>query len=463
MSKTRWQSCNVLHFGADARRLWQFDAKGSGFVLDRSKAVPAGEALPSQWVFKDWRTLFQRKLNIAWLPAESVFLRVAQFPVTPAEELRAMIEFQLEKLSPLPVTQIVWSFHVLPETVDNQQAVVVLIVARDVVEEFLGQLEGQGFLADRLDLGFLDQLQATPINEEGAWIYAGGSGPAGSGLVAWWCGGLLRNLSLLQLPASGDVVAQLRQQLMQPAWAGELEGWLAAHPAWHLVADEDAARAWEPPLRQALDEPIRIVAPLAADALAGRTAHRAAQADGQANLLPPEFAKRYQQQFVDRLWMRGLLAVAMLYILGAAVYFGALGWTLYQKGIVDAKVSELSGSYTNALQLKARYQVLKDRQDLKYAALDCWRLVAELLPEGAVLSGMDFADGRRLALNGTCPADRVMDVIEFSGALRKARVRDQLMFDPLKGEQFTQSVNPGANTVRWNFGLELNRPEEKEK
>jgi len=463
MKTTRWHSCNVLHVSPEARQLWQFDAKGKGFVLDRAQTFAAGQALPLQWVFKDWRTLFQRKLNVALLPPENVFLRVAQFPVASPEEMRAMVELQLEKLSPLPVTHIVWSFHVLPETVENQQAVVVLIVARDLVEEFLGNLEGQGFLADRLDLGALDQLQATAINEDGAWIYAAVNGPPNTALVAWWSGGLLRNLSLLHLPATGDRVAQLRQQITQPAWAGELEGWLTAHPAWHLVADETTTREWEPLLRQALEEPIRVEPPLPPEALASRTAHRAAQADAQANLLPPEFAKRYQQQFVDRLWMRGLFAVGALYVLGTLVYFAMLGWVLYQKNTVATQVAESGGRYTNALLLKARYQVLQDRQDLKYAALDCWKLIAELLPEGAVMQGMDFAEGRKLMLNGTCAQGQVTAVMEFSGALRKAKLRDQPMFDPIKGEGFTQQVNPGSSTVRWNFGLELNRPEEKEK
>ena len=45
-----------------------------------------------------------------------------------------------------------------PQT--NLQTVVVVIAARNVVEEFLGELEGQGYLADRLELPLLDQLQA---------------------------------------------------------------------------------------------------------------------------------------------------------------------------------------------------------------------------------------------------------------------------------------------------------------
>ncbi len=461
MKKTRWHSCNVLSVGAESRQIWKFDAKGGGFALDSTASAPTGEPLPAQWGLKDWRNLYQRKLNIAWLPAEHVFLRVAHFPVASYDETRAMAELQLEKLSPLPVTQIVWTIHPLSEPKDNQQTVVVLIVSRDVVEQFLGQLEGQGFLADRLDVSLLDQLQATPVNEDGAWIYADAGGVKGTGLVAWWFEGVLRNCSLLYLPTNGERVAQVRQQLLQAAWAGELEGWLKTPPAWHLAAEETVAREWEPVLRQAMDEPIRVVVPLPPATLAAHAASRAAQANHQANLLPPEFAKRYQQQFVDGLWMRSLFALGVAYILGCIIYFALLNWTIYQKDSVQEKVRNLSNTYTNALQTKAKYQVLLDRQDLKYAALDCWKLIAELLPEDATLQSMDFSDGRKLRVEGTCPPDAVLSVIEFSGALRKAKVHDNPMFDPLKGDSFQQQASPGGAAVRWWFSLELNRPEEK--
>ena len=78
--KVTIHSCNVLQVGAQARQLWQFDARGRGFVLNREQTSFAGEPLPARLVTKDWRSLWQRKLNVAWLPPERVFLRVAQFP-----------------------------------------------------------------------------------------------------------------------------------------------------------------------------------------------------------------------------------------------------------------------------------------------------------------------------------------------------------------------------------------------
>ena len=83
-----------------------------------------------------------------------------------------MVELQLEKLSPLPVTQIVWTLQVLPQApAENLQTVMVVIVERKVVEEFLGKLEAQGYLADRLEVPMLDQLAAASATGDGAWIY----------------------------------------------------------------------------------------------------------------------------------------------------------------------------------------------------------------------------------------------------------------------------------------------------
>src|SRR5712671_6765793 len=76
------QSCNVLQAEVEPRQLWQFDARNGGFTLNRQQTASPGEPLPARIIAKDWRSLFQRKLNVAWLPSDHVFLRVAQFPLS---------------------------------------------------------------------------------------------------------------------------------------------------------------------------------------------------------------------------------------------------------------------------------------------------------------------------------------------------------------------------------------------
>jgi hypothetical protein len=452
------QSCNVVQVGAEGRQVWQFNARSGGFVLNREQAVGDGEVLPAGLVGKDWRCLWQRKVNIAWLPPEKVFLRAVQFPRSDYDETVSMVELQLEKLSPMPVAQIVWSIHLVPHATGNQQTVIVIIVARSVVEEFLGQLEQQGFMADRLEAPGLDELLATPIKEDGTWIYPSAGDGKSTALAAWWYGGVLHHLDLVHL-AAGNRPAILKEQLMQTAWAGELEGWLTSQPRWHLVAGATAAAEWEPALRAAAGQPVEVIEPVQGPKLAALTASRVAHGESEISLLPQEFSDRYQQQFVDRLWMRGLFAVLGLYVVGVAIYFIALQFTKIQLHGVEEEVANLAPQYTNAISMKARLTVLKDRDELKFAALDCWKAVAELLPMDAVLDGFNFTDGKKLTLNGTAPADQGSQLIQFEKALRKYPKSGQPLFDPVKGESLNWRVNPGGSSATWTFSLELKRSE----
>jgi len=454
-AKRAVHSCNVLHVGAQARQLWQFDAKGRNFVLSREQTALAGEPLPTKPIAKDWRSLFQPKLNVAWLPPERVFLRVVQLPVSDLDETLSMVELQLERLSPFPVAQVVWSIQVLPHAEGDLQTVIVMIVSRNEVEEFLGQLEGQGYLADRLELPLLDQLQATAITGDGAWIYPEAPGGRNAALVAWWYGGVLQNLGLITLPPA-DRPESLKEQLLQMAWSGELEGWLTAPPSWHLVADGETAAEWEPPLRAGLELPVEIVAPVAVAGLAALTAARATRAGPQANLLPAEFSTRYQQQFVDRLWMRLLGAVVGLYLVGVLIYFARLQIELFRTSAVEQRAAERGPIFTNALQLKAKYQVLKDRQDLKFAALDCWKAVAELLPDGVTLEGYNFSEGRKLTLSGSAPADQTKLLNSFHDDIRKVAPNGQLLFNP-NAPPITWDRR--GEIVSWHCVLELKRAE----
>ena len=488
----RWHFCNILQMASDANRLWQFDAKGGSFALNREHRAALDEPLPPRLITKSWSSLWQPQLNVAWLPPENVFLRVIELPRSNFEETFAMVELQLEKLSPMPVAQIVWTIHILSrhgnpprqneaetgakaeaatatETrAEDLQTVVVVIAERSVVEEFLGKLEGRGYLADRLEVPMLDQLEATPATEDGlsrqseaaadVWIYPVALAGQSAALVAWWCGGALRNLSFVVVPPGDGRAKNLQAQLAQLAWAGELEGWLPVPPGnWHLVADPVNAAEWENTLREGLSEPVQVTPPLPPTELAAHTARRAASSGSRATLLPVEFPARYHQQFVDHLWLRGLVTTGALYAIGVAIYFCAVGLLTIQTQKVEKNVADISGSYTNALLLKARYDVLTERQELKYAALECWKTVAEQLPSNITLQRFSFADGKRLSLSGTAASDQVNTLFNFNTAMQKVTANGRPMFNSQGGEPV--SPHPTANSVTWSFSLQLQNAE----
>jgi hypothetical protein len=304
----------------------------------------------------------------------------------------------------------------------------------------------------------LDQLEATSTAGDGAWVYAGTRGKDAA-LVACRSRGALRNLTLLVLPPSGDRARSLKEQLVQLCWAGEMEGWLTEPPKWHLVADPVNAAEWENLLRAALDEPVRVVEPPPPAELAAFTARRAATAAGAA-LLPKEFSARYHQQFVDRLWLRGLVTTGILYAIAVVIYFCATTVLGYKTREVEQQAAQLGTGYTNVLQLKARYAVLTERQQLKYAALDCWKVIANKLPEGLSLQRSSFADGKKLSLSGICTPDQIGQISDqgkFYDAIRKAKVENQDMFEPVAVEPLIW--NQSGNAVNWRFTLQLKHSE----
>ncbi len=449
----RWNSCNVLQSSPDASRLWQFEAKGN-FKLTRELRSAGDVSVPPAMGSKSWNSFWQPKLNVAWLPPQSIFLRVIELPKSTFEETVAMVELQLEKLSPIPVTQIVWTIHTLAQAAGELQTVIVVIASRAAVEEFLGHLEGKKFLPDRLEAPLLDQLEEMNGVEDGAWIWPAATGNPHAALVAWWYGGVLRNVSFLLLPIEGDRATHLKNQLAPLVWGGELEGWLTGKPTWRLVADEVTAAEWGALLQKVLGEPVKVTPPLNTTDLAARTVRRATQApqvQTAARLLPAEFSGRYREQFHDRLWLHGLYAAGIAYLIFVVFYFCMIQWSGYQYGKVQQQVDGLADSYTNTMQLQARYAILQQRENLKFAALVCWKLVADGMPEGLTLQRFGFGQGQTLTLYGTCTPDQIESLFNFNNSLQKAKWENRDVFLP--GEPL--SYRQYQNNVDWNFSLRL--------
>ena len=452
----RWHWCNVLEVGVDRRQLWQFSTGSAEPALKAEQRLALSDPLPFSAVTKDWRTLWQRKLNIAWLPPDQVFLRVVHLPKSSPEELPSMLELQLEKLSPLPTNQIVWSFELLPSAAADSQSVLLVIAGRTLVEEFLGALEQERYLADRLELPLLHQLVTRPPEEDGAWLYFSPQDTKTICLAAWWHGGRLMDVNLVQVPSDNTGPAMLTDHLTKIAWGGEIEGWLTTRPVWNLVADDTTTEVWEAALRPWAGDALRLHRAPTPGGLATLSASRSASHTTQANLLPAEFTTRYRQQFIDQLWMRGLGAIVVFYLVGVLAYFGWLQVQDYRKRGLQREVTQLKGAYTNALRLKERVKVFQEQANLKSAALDCLRVTSELLPADLSLTQFNFKGGKDLYLQGTVTSENQIKVTEFNTELRKAAVNNEPLFAKEKVQPPKLSGGPGVQGFRWDFTAGLN-------
>ncbi len=454
---SHWYSANVLQALPGGRRLWRFSAKGDRFVLDGEKTLTMQEPAPAAAVGKNWQSLLRPKLNVAWLPLDKVFFRAVQLPGADAAEITSMVELQLERLSPLPVTHIVWSLYLMPKAAGQAevlQTVILIIAARSYVEEFLGAIQEQGFLADRIESPGLDQLLSVKMNEDGLWIFPGGTGEPS--LLAWHYGGAIQNLTLLPLPEGPERGAQLKAHVEQIAWAGELEGWLTGPPRFHLVAGPAEAQEWKALFTGWADNAVETVPPAAPAELAACSAQRTGSLGATTNLLPSEYSARYHQQLVDRLWMRGLMAVVGVYLFVVLVYFAALFAMKSKNDHARAELAALGPAYTNAMSDLFAINLIKERQNLKYAALDCWKAVSENLPPTLTLESLYF-NRARIDLGGTGDTDLAEDVYAFNDGLSKAQdtAHTGLLFSDVK-LNYTRVQN---GRTSWSFTCTLRNGE----
>jgi hypothetical protein len=293
---------------------------------------------------------------------------------------------------------------------------------------------------------------------DGAWIFPGDNGDSNIVLIAWWQSGVLQQLQLVHLPEGEDQRKFLTDQLTQSVWAGELEGWLNLPVKWHLISPNETTAYWESWLSNWAGQPVTVISALDKQALAEYSAQRLVRKESTANLLPPEHRARYRQQFIDRLWMNGLGAALGVYLAGVVIYFGVLHLVKYQNDNLQVELRQISRSYTNAMRLEERIEVVENQLNLKFAALDSWRAVSEHLPQGLILNQLTFSRGESLQLGGFAPSDQEHLLTDYNEALRKETVNGHPLFSDVTQPNWSRRPGPsGPQTIHWTFNCSINR------
>jgi hypothetical protein len=394
--KTKWSSCNLLEPATEGSRLCQFSVSSKKVKLTGDLRVAEGDDPPAKAVGKDWSDLLSRKLNIATLPPEKVFLRVVELPECEPDELLPMVEFQIEDLSPLPMAQAVWSAEAVPGSTgtEGNQTVLVMIAERGVVEGHLDELEAVNYLADRVEVPLLRELVPGEPREDGAHIQLVQGADSVLALVSWWFDGRLRDVNSFNLPDTAASRDELVEKINSVALAGEVAGWMPDEPACHLAKRGDVAADWNTALAKCFGR-IREVEPMSEVDLATAAVEFTARTTAPGLMLE-DYSARNRQRFQDGLWMQGIkgaVALMLMGLLGFYVYGSMLKGTLDEK---QELVAKQSSQYNGALLLKAKVETLEKQKALKYAALEAWYKVSTGLPGELKFTELAFASGRTL-------------------------------------------------------------------
>ncbi len=456
-------SCNVLALDNDRQQFWRFSASRGDLNLADVQAGTAEDPLPVKHVSKTFSDLWSRRLNVVLLPPDRVFYRVLQMPQCAREELVAMIELQIAKLSPLPLEQTVWTMDLVPARgmlPPETQTVVVTIAERKMVEELLGRLEVKGYVADSIEVAALRQALAAPADVEGVWLYPQPRGEKISCLVAWWCDGVLQNITQVTL-ASASHLNELAEHLTCSTWAGEMAGWLVRPPTWHLVAEGELATSWGQMMGEWLGEPVEVAAPLPESNVAAVTARHAGRVrPGEPTLLPAEMAGRYHRDFMDSIWLRTLGAGLLVYLALLVAFVVASEMAKSKQAALVKELVPLGRESTNAVQLAGQIVQLQEQVALRNAALDAFSRVSDKLPAEMGLDQFTFSKGEKIVLRGTAPAAMSDRIEEYTEVLKTVTNNvGQPLFQKVYPANFNRIQ--GGTTLQWSFTCDFRRKEDE--
>lgn len=445
--KTKWSSCNLLESATEGSRLCQFSVSSKKVKLSGDLRVAEGDDPPAKAVGKDWSDLLRRKLNIATLPPEKVFLRVVELPECEPDELLPMVEFQIEDLSPLPMAQTVWSAEAVPGSTgtEGNQTVLVMIAERGVVGDRLDELEAVNYLADRVEVPLLRELVPGEPREDGAHIQLVQGADSVLALVSWWFAGRLRDVNSFNLPDTAASRDELVEKINSVALAGEVAGWMPDEPACHLAKRGDVAADWNTALAKCFGR-IREVEPMSEVDLATAAVEFTARTTAPGLMLE-DYSARNRQRFQDGLWMQGVKGAVALMLIGLCFFFAYGSWLQSDLDDLNQQVKVQGLQYTNALSLKAKMQTLKKQEALKTAALNAWSEVAIGLPGELKFTQLMFSsdrtlDGntsRKLRIVGTADDGKETFIDDYNLVLARMEVEGR------EGQKLFSSVSPGPS------------------
>ncbi len=458
----KWNDCNLIQFRESEARLWHFAVSEKQVTQKSQLTHSESTPLPQAQVEQAWRQFFKKRLNLSWIPSEHLYLRVIDMPACEdREETRQMLEFQLEKISPVPVHQIVWSFQNLPCPDPEQQSLLLVLAQRSAVDGVLSQLESIGYQTDQITFSGLQGLVGfEPPSDCVRISWEPRDEHSADCLISWHIDGWTKDAGLVHVPMDERGAQALVNHLNNAAWSGELEGWLKQAPEVRFEGPEEEPGSWIEAAKKWSSLGVEHEDAPHSEVRAHECAERSVRGKSTVNLMPEDVHRGYRQSYVDGLWWSSLKGVGLIYIFAVGIYFAAMEWRKTENLDLQVAMRSRANAFTNTMALQAKVNILQEQVDLKYSALDSLRMISELMPDGMSLLSFNFRQGKIVTLRGNIPTDQTAKVTDYHESLIGAQVDGKPLFesvsDPTISATGTSRRNPVQSST-WSFNCELRR------
>jgi len=369
--------------------------------------------------------------------SRDVFCKRISLPSADPAELGQMLSLQIEKLSPLSMEEVVWSYEILGSEGGNSD-VLVAFARKDKLIERATDF-GDEFLPDLIDVDLMVLWRALRAKKvfDGKnycallWIDT----PAKTAKCM-----LLNNSApflIEHLPLADANPVQLAHALSMVWLGAEANFGTRSVDEIFVFGTDDASVALGNQIGLELGIPVALL-PRTDDSSAAMGLAKRALRNGQAqvNLLPFDFVERQQRKLFRQQAKRVGLVVIIVYIAVLAFFVGALSWRKFSIKRIDSQLSQQNADYLKASLLQAEVSFLKRKIDDRRSALETLRVVTESMTEQLFLMHFGYKQSQpnapgTLELRGT--AQTADEVYKFTDKLQQCGLFAQVKSGSIKG------------------------------
>ena len=410
--------------------------------LELPSADPAAEPSESQeengptadeLLAKQLRALAPRlkgECNVA-LPAERLLIRVLDLPTTDPEEIEAMIELQIEKISPFPVDRLQIGYERLGETETTARVMVVGARLEDV--DRIGDLfHGAGLTPRWIDVDVLGWWHLLRKEERvakfGREVVLLEESHRQTLIVAQ----AGAPLAIRALPEAGELTeeeqyAVVVEEIDYTLTSLETEWGAVDHIHYAIWYDRDPPEALAAALQEATGEeaPMRTLndLPPLSQALAERASERD---EARVDLAPPDWE---EQDEARSTWRTLVLATSILLVVWVALLAAfqvALGMRRAELTDVRARRQGLIEPVQQIRETMKKVEDLRGYTDRTYSSLEVLREVAVAMPPEIDLSSFTFTKGGSVGVHGEAaredPIFQFMERLQGSALFREVKL-----------------------------------------
>jgi len=406
---------------------WQLADSGRATLpaVDTTAGAEDADAAEARLVavLKEAAPRMQGRLTLA-VPADQVLLRVLRLPSPDAAELGGMVSLQAEKLSPFPVDTMVVGHEVLQSGADAS-LVVAALVKTEVVDRLGRALRAAGLDAMRVDaaaLGWWRVLRdAGRLPESGCSVEILLASPAPQLLVVRHGIPLVFRLLPVE-PGKRAQPQELAREIGFTLMSLELEHGHLEPAAVTLWMDEEPDAFWREAVEAACGAPVTVAGASTLAPISEGVAWRSTGVN-RVDLTPPSWTQTRESSASRRQLLVSAAVVVGVWLL---VVGGAMGYLYIEQLRLERMRAAREGVRRPAMEVRdtrRRVSMVKRYLDHTHSALECLRILSELLPPDVDLTSFAFKKGEECRVSGE--AAGVTSIYDFKGKLDAANLFPQ--------------------------------------